>query len=80
MNNKGSARALLMENEELFRITFEQAAVGIAHVKPNGKFVRINQRFCEIVKYSREEMLSMTFQDITHADDINKDLTFLRIF
>ncbi len=78
MSKKGSARALIMENEELFHITFEQAPVGIAHVKPNGKFVRVNQRFCEIVKYSREEMLSMTFQDITHADDINKDLTSLR--
>ena len=71
-------RDVLRENEELFRITFEQAAVGIAHVKPNGKFIRVNKRFCEIVKYSREEMLSMTFQDLTLAEDIDKDLTSLR--
>ena len=71
-------KGVLRETEELFRITFEQAPVGIAHVTPNGRFIRVNQRFCEIVKYSREEMLSMTFQDLTLAEDIDKDLTSLR--
>ena len=59
---------------EIFQVTFEQAAVGIAHVNLDGSFIRINQKFLEIVKYSREEMLTMTFRDITHKDDIEKDL------
>ena len=64
----------LQESEELFRKTFEQAAVGIAHVNLNGNFIRINQKFCDIVGYSQQEMLKLTFQDITHPDDLATDL------
>ncbi len=64
----------LAESEERFRATFEQAAVGIAHVSPGGRFLRINPGFCDIVGYSRREMLRRTFQDITHPDDLDTDL------
>ena len=64
----------LKESEELFRSTFEQAAVGIAHVGTNGNFIRINKKFCDIVGYSQHEMLKLTFQDITHPDDLGPDL------
>jgi PAS domain S-box-containing protein len=62
------------ESELLFRNTFEQAAVGIAHTTPEGRFIRINQRFCDIVGYSRDEMLALTFQDLTHSDDLETNL------
>jgi PAS domain S-box-containing protein len=65
----------LRESEQLFRMTFEQAAVGIAHVAPDGHFLRINEKFCELIGYSRAEMLSRRFQDITHPDDLNTDLS-----
>lgn len=65
---------VLRESEESFRATFNQTAVGIAHVAPDGKFLRINQKFCDIAGYSQEEMLRRTFQDITHPDDLNADL------
>ncbi len=68
----------LKESEERFRSTFEQAAVGIAHVAPDGGLIRINQRFCNIVGYTREELLERTFQDITHPDDVDRDVGFLR--
>ena len=64
----------LRESEERFRATFEQAAVGIAHVAPDGRFLRINQRFCDIAGYSRDEMLARPFQDITHPDDLDAHL------
>ena len=64
----------LLENEEQFRSTFEQAAVGIAHVAFNGKFIRINQRLCDITGYSHTEMLSKTFQEITSPDFIDTDI------
>ena len=64
----------LEENEERFRGTFEQAAVGVAHVAPNGRFLLINDRFCSIVGYTREEMLQKTFQDITHPEDLDVSL------
>jgi diguanylate cyclase (GGDEF)-like protein/PAS domain S-box-containing protein len=56
------------------RVTFEQAAVGIAHVAPDGTWLRVNQELCKIVGYSKEEMLGMKFQDITHPDDLESDL------
>jgi PAS domain S-box-containing protein len=67
------AQQELGESEARFRSTFEQAAVGIAHVSPGGRFARINQRFCDIVGYSREEMLTMTFKDITYNEDLEAD-------
>ncbi|CAN5852645.1 hypothetical protein BH23GEM5_BH23GEM5_20900 [soil metagenome] len=61
-------------SEERFRATFERAAVGIAHVSPEGKWIRVNQRLCEITGFSREELLAKTFQDITHPEDLANDL------
>ena len=46
------AETRLRESEARFRATFEQAAVGIAHVAPDGRFLRINRKFCDIVGYS----------------------------
>ena len=60
----------LRQSEERFRVTFEQAAVGLAHVAPNGQWLRVNQKLCDILGYAREELLTFTFQDITHPDDL----------
>ena len=68
----------LSESESLFRATFEQAAVGIAHVAPDGQFLRLNQKFCDIVGYTQEEMESLSFQEITHPEDLDKDLDLLQ--
>ena len=69
-----AAQAYAQRAESLFRETFERAAVGIAHVSPDGRFLRINDRFCQIVGYRYDEMLACTFQDITHPDDMEEDL------
>ena len=71
------AEEALKESEERFRATFEQAAVGIAHVGPDGRWLRVNDRLCEIVGYPREELLGLTFRDITHPDDLDNDLEHL---
>lgn len=62
------------DSEERFRATFEQAAVGIAHVSLDGQWLRINERYCEIVGYSEDELHQLTFRDITHPLDIEDDL------
>jgi PAS domain S-box-containing protein len=64
----------LRESEERFRATFEHAAVGIAHVGMDGRWLRVNERLCEIVGYPRDELLQLTFQAITHPDDLERDL------
>ncbi|SFM69059.1 PAS domain S-box protein [Methanolobus profundi] len=56
------------EDEELFKATFQQSAVGIAQMTLEGNFQKVNERFCEIVGYTREELLSMNFLDITYPD------------
>ncbi|OLP15777.1 hypothetical protein BST81_24490 [Leptolyngbya sp. 'hensonii'] len=65
----------LRESEERFRSTFEQVAVGLAHVSPEGQFLRLNQRFCDITGYTPTELQSLTFQEITHPDDLLSDLS-----
>jgi PAS domain S-box-containing protein len=68
------AEEALRQSEERFRATFEQAAVGVAHVSLEGRWLRVNQKLLEIVGYSGEELLRMTFQEITHPDDLETDL------
>jgi PAS domain S-box-containing protein len=68
----------LSESEQRFRGTFEQAAVGIAQVARDGRFQQVNERFCSISGYARDELLARTFQDITHPDDLDADLDYVR--
>ena len=68
----------LHESEERFRATFEQAAVGIVHAGTDGRFLRVNRRLCEMVGYTREELLARTFQEITHPADLEADLENVR--
>src|SRR5262245_10839218 len=60
----------LRASEERFRAIFNQAAVGIAVAGLDARFLQANQRMCEILGYSNEELTSRTFTDITHADDV----------
>ena len=72
------AQAKTLASEARFRNTFEQAAVGIAHVAQDGTWLRVNQKLGQIVGYSKEELLQKTLQDITHPDDLNIDLNYIR--
>ena len=64
----------LRKSEQRFRATFEQAAVGIAHVAPDGRCLRVNQKLCDIVGYTRQELLQKSLQDITHPDDLAAEI------
>jgi PAS domain S-box-containing protein len=68
----------LRASENRFRATFDQAAVGIAHVTLDGRWLRLNQRYCEILGYSPAEALGLSFQDVTHPDDLDADLQYLQ--
>lgn len=65
----------LRDSEERFRATFEQAAVGIAHIAADGRFLRINQRYSEIAGYTKAELLRLRIQDLTHPDDLAAETT-----
>ncbi|MEF8713472.1 MAG: PAS domain S-box protein [Accumulibacter sp.] len=71
-------RRALSFSEGRFEATFEQVAVGIALVAPNGRFLRVNLRLSTIVGYSPEELMARTFHDITHPDDLDANLAYVR--
>lgn len=64
----------LQESEERFRGILEHAPIGMATVSLSGKFLQANRALCEIVGYSKEELEGLTFQAITHPDDLDLDL------
>ena len=70
--------AQLREAEERFRLAFDEAPIGVALVAPDGHWLRVNRALCNIVGYSPEEMLQLSFQDITHPDDVGADLEYVR--
>src|SRR5262249_3753007 len=72
------AAEALQEGEERFRVIFDQAAVGIAQVTPDGRLLRINQKYCEIVGYSAAELLNGGLQGITNLDDLALDAEYVR--
>ncbi|MBL0559238.1 PAS domain S-box protein [Aeromonas caviae] len=64
--------------EARFRTIFERAGIGIAMVAPDGGWLRVNDALCQIVGYSQDELLKLTFQDITHPDHLDTDLFLLQ--
>ena len=73
-----SAEEELRENQERFRSAFDNAPIGIALVSPEGRWLQVNRSMCEIVGYTERELLSSTFQAITHPDDLEADLEHVR--
>ena len=61
-------------SDSLFQSAFEFAAIGMALVSPEGKWLRVNRSVCEITGYTEAELLKRTFQDMTHPDDLDLDL------
>lgn len=70
------AELALQEREEELRITFEQAAIGVATLDLEGHWLKVNQSLCAIVGYTAEDLLGTTFQEITYAEDLELDLYF----
>ncbi|MBO9703613.1 MAG: PAS domain S-box protein [Sporocytophaga sp.] len=68
----------LAYSQRQFKSTFEQAAVGMAHVAENGKFLLLNQKYCELLGYSLNELINIPFEDITFHEDIHADLDLFR--
>ena len=60
----------LRESEERFSSTMEFAAIGIAHVASDGRFIYVNPQICEMLGYTEQELLALTVRQITHPDDV----------
>jgi PAS domain S-box-containing protein len=66
-----------LPHAKLFQNAFHFAAIGMALVGLDGRWLKVNRSLCELVGYSEEELLAGTFQDITHPDDLDLDLAYL---
>lgn len=70
-------RRAVREKEEQFRATFNQAAVGIMHVSTNMELLRVNQKLCDILGYTTDELLGMTAYALIHPDDADNSRSCL---
>lgn len=71
---EGSIRA----SEETFRQAMEHAAIGMALVTPNGRFLKVNAALCGLLGYTREELLETGFESLTHPDDLALNMEYVR--
>ncbi|HZL11527.1 MAG TPA: PAS domain S-box protein [Prolixibacteraceae bacterium] len=75
ITERKEADALLRESEERFRKIFEEAPFGMAIASfSNGKFISANNSLCKMLGYASEELMKLTFRDVTHPDDISIDI------
>ena len=68
----------LQESDKRFFEAFEHAPIGVALVSPEGRWLKVNRALCALVGYSEAELLTRTFQDITHPEDLGVDLENVR--
>ena len=61
------------ESEQVFRATFDRAVIGIAHVSPEGRWLRVNQRLGDLLGYDRGELAARTWREITHPANLPTD-------
>jgi PAS domain S-box-containing protein len=64
------ARRALADSEARFRVTFENAPIGIGHVAPDGRWLRVNKAMCRFLGYAADELTTKSFQDTTHPNDL----------
>jgi PAS domain S-box-containing protein len=75
INAQVEARRAIADSEARFRATFENAAVGIAHIAPDGRWLRVNEALCRILGYPADELLAKTSQEVTHPDDLEASVS-----
>ncbi len=68
----------LRTSEERFRRAFDDAPIGISLVSPTGQFLRANPIYCDLVGYTEAELMALSFQALTHADDLDQDMKGFR--
>jgi PAS domain S-box-containing protein len=66
------------DSEERFRSAFDAAAIGFALTELDGRMRSVNQSLCDMIGYSASELQGMTYQSITHPDDVDADVVLAR--
>ncbi len=74
IEQKNQVQRILYESETSFRLSFDYAAIGMGLVGLDGRWLRVNKSLCQMLGMTETELLSKTFQEITHPDDLELDL------
>ena len=74
VTERQKAEQALKSSEQRFRSTFDQVAVGMTHASLEGRFLRCNNKLCEILGYAGDELMNLTFRDVTHSDDLKASI------
>lgn len=77
INEKTKATELVYLQEELFRNTFNDISIGLAIVGLDGTWLKVNNGLCNILGYTKKELYTLTFQEITHPEDLTADLEYV---
>ncbi|MDQ3636378.1 MAG: PAS domain S-box protein, partial [Actinomycetota bacterium] len=78
VTERKKAEEALRRSEERSKSSFRDAPIGMALVGTDGRWLQVNHSLCEMLGYSEEELLGKTFQGITHPDDLEADLDYVR--
>jgi len=78
LKERMQAEEALRQSEERFRAILEFAPIGMAVISLEGNFMLVNRSLCELVGYEKEELERLTFQEITHPDDLDADLAHVQ--
>ena len=78
MSERRAAATALLLSEERFRSAFDHAAIGMALVGLDGRWLQVNGSLCRLLGLSRDELLRKTAQDVTHPDDLEADRALVR--
>ena len=78
ITERRTAELALRKSEETFRAAMGAASIGMALVKPDGRFMEVNDALCTLLGYQAQDLLANDFQSITHEDDLERDLGLLR--
>ncbi|NES96503.1 MAG: PAS domain S-box protein [Desertifilum sp. SIO1I2] len=70
MSDRQHAEKEWQQSEDKFRAIFQQAGVGINQADLSGRFIQVNPGFCQLLGYTEAELLQLTFQQVTHSDDL----------
>lgn len=77
VTERKQVEAALLSSEERFRLVFSDAAIGIALYDNSGKFIEVNSAFSEILGYTESQLRDMTIRDITHPEDLEKEIPLI---
>lgn len=78
VSDRRQAEAALRASEQLFRRSFEDAAVGMGLLTVSGRWLRVNPALSRITGYTMADLLTKSFYDITHTDDLRDDFIYVQ--